>query len=67
MPMPKKRLSAASAAFGDGGIHTQWPKIIAKLFMGRPLWLRGCGFDRTIDYRKCRADALRPAFFFLMI
>jgi len=26
-------LSATNAAFGDGGIHTQWPKIIAKLFI----------------------------------
>ena len=25
------------------------------------------GFDRTIGSRTCRADALRPAFFFLMI
>jgi len=34
MPIPKNRLSATSAAFGDGGIHTQCPKIIAKLFIG---------------------------------
>jgi hypothetical protein len=33
MPIPKNRLSATNAAFGDGGIHTQWPKIIAKLFI----------------------------------
>jgi TolB-like protein len=26
-------VGATSAAFGDGGIHTQWRKIIAKLFM----------------------------------
>ena len=34
MPIPKNKLSAARAAFGDGGIHTQWPKIMAKLFIG---------------------------------
>jgi hypothetical protein len=34
MLIPKNRLRATSAAFGDGGIHTQWPKIIAKLFIG---------------------------------
>ena len=38
IPMPKNRLSAISAAFGDGGIHTQWPKIIAKLFIWPSLW-----------------------------
>ena len=36
--MPKNRLSAFSAAFGDGGIHTQWPKIIGKLFIWPSLW-----------------------------
>jgi hypothetical protein len=28
---PKNKLNAASAAFGEGGIHTHRPKIIAKL------------------------------------
>ena len=32
-----KELNAASAAFGEGGIHTQWPKIIVKLFIGLSL------------------------------
>jgi hypothetical protein len=53
MPMPKKRLSAASAAFGDGGIHTQWPKIIAKLFIGNP---RGCMIAASIG-RSTTANA----------
>ena len=43
IPMPKNRLSAISAAFGDGGIHTQWPKIIAKLLSG-PLWVAAFAF-----------------------
>src|SRR5215475_3588446 len=46
VPIPKNRLSATNAAFGDGGIHTQWPKIIAKLFIG-PLSHRGLGSART--------------------
>ena len=32
---PKAKLRATSAAFGDGGIYTQWPEIIAKRFIGR--------------------------------
>ena len=34
MPISKNRLSAARAACGDGGFHTRWPKIMAKLFIG---------------------------------
>ena len=34
MPIPKNNLSAARTAFGDGDIHTQWPKIMTKLFIG---------------------------------
>jgi hypothetical protein len=35
-----------SAAFGDGGIQTQWPKIIAKLFIElSPLPGLAHGFD----------------------
>jgi hypothetical protein len=36
---PKNRLSATSAAFGEGGIHTQCPKIIANCSSGYQLWL----------------------------
>jgi hypothetical protein len=34
--IPKKYDNARSAAFGDGGVHTHFPKIVAKLFIQLP-------------------------------
>jgi hypothetical protein len=47
----------------DGGIHTQWPKIIAKLFIGRPTlvsWLRLRSDDRLPEMPR---RSFTPSFF----
>jgi hypothetical protein len=60
MPMPKNRLSATSAAFGDGGIHTQWPKIIAKLFITASLMTVSFASPRTAFERRFADSTARP-------